>query len=304
MAHLTEHTVTVSAPARTVYDLIAGVENWPRIFPPTVHVDHVERGEAEERIRIWATANGQPKCWTSRRHLDPRRLEIRFRQEVSQPPVAAMGGAWLLEAVSDHATTVRLTHDFEAVGDDPDNVGWILRAIEHNSHAELEALKAAAEQSGPASDLLLTFDDSVRVDGLAGDVYDFLRDAQLWSERLPHVARVVLREDTPDVQVLEMDTRSPDGGTHTTESVRVCLPPDRIVYKQLRMPALMKVHTGQWTVATADGATVVTSTHTVVIEPEAVPGSVAEARTLIREALTRNSRTTMHHAKEHAEANP
>jgi len=38
-----EHQVTVSAPAATVYRLIAEVENWPLIFPPTVYVDHVER---------------------------------------------------------------------------------------------------------------------------------------------------------------------------------------------------------------------------------------------------------------------
>ena len=45
--------------------------NWPRIFPPTIHVDQVERDGTQERIRIWATANGEPKNWTSRRTLDP-----------------------------------------------------------------------------------------------------------------------------------------------------------------------------------------------------------------------------------------
>jgi aromatase len=53
-----EHEITAEAPAATVYRLIAEVENWPRIFPPTIYVDHLERGADEERIRIWATANG------------------------------------------------------------------------------------------------------------------------------------------------------------------------------------------------------------------------------------------------------
>ena len=39
-----EHEITVAVPARTVYSLIAEVGNWPRIFPPTLHVDQLERG--------------------------------------------------------------------------------------------------------------------------------------------------------------------------------------------------------------------------------------------------------------------
>jgi aromatase len=80
-----EHEITVEAPAATVYRLIAEVENWPRIFPPTLHVDHLERGAGQERIRIWATAGGEAKSWTSRRTLDPAELRITFRQEVSAP---------------------------------------------------------------------------------------------------------------------------------------------------------------------------------------------------------------------------
>jgi uncharacterized protein YndB with AHSA1/START domain len=38
-----EHEITISAPAAAVYRLIAEVENWPRIFPPTIYVDHLER---------------------------------------------------------------------------------------------------------------------------------------------------------------------------------------------------------------------------------------------------------------------
>jgi aromatase len=52
------HEITVYSLAEDVYRLIAGVENWPLMFPPTVYVDYVERGEKDERIRIWATADG------------------------------------------------------------------------------------------------------------------------------------------------------------------------------------------------------------------------------------------------------
>ncbi|MEX5712134.1 SRPBCC family protein [Parafrankia sp. FMc6] len=71
MSHETKHEITVTAPAPVVYELIANIADWPRIFPPTVHAEYVERGETGERIRIWAMANGEPKGWLSRRHLDP-----------------------------------------------------------------------------------------------------------------------------------------------------------------------------------------------------------------------------------------
>ncbi|MGS2642381.1 SRPBCC family protein [Streptosporangium sp. LJ11] len=307
MTHQTEHQITVSAPARTVFDLILDITAWPHVFPPTVHADHLERGEHEERIRIWATANDEVKGWTSRRHPDRERLRVRFRQEVSQPPVAGMGGEWRIEPLSGTESRVRLLHDFEAVGDDPDKVAWIRQAIDRNSEAELAALKAAAEHGPERAELLMTFDDVVRVAGPAKDVYDFVHEAKHWPQRLPHVSRVVLDEDVPNVQILEMDTRAPNGSTHTTKSVRICFPHDRIVYKQLRTPALMSAHTGQWLIEADGDETVITSTHTVVIAPEAIPdvlgenATLADARAFVRDALGRNSTTTMHHAKTYAE---
>ena len=47
-----EHEVTISAPAAEVYRLIADVANWPRIFPPTIYVDHLERSADQELIGI------------------------------------------------------------------------------------------------------------------------------------------------------------------------------------------------------------------------------------------------------------
>jgi aromatase len=308
--HRTVHQIDVSAPPQAVFDLLADVTNWPRIFPPSVHVDRSEQDGDEERIHIWATANGTVKGWTSRRWLDRERLRIRFRQEVSQPPVAGMGGQWRIEPLPDGGARVRLDHDFQAVGNNAEEVSWILQAVDRNSTAELTALRTVAEQQEQRGELLLSFDDVVRVDGAAKDVYDFLYDAARWERRLPHVARVALEEDVPNVQVLEMDTQSADGSVHTTTSVRICFPPDRIVYKQLKTPALMTAHTGQWLIAEeADGA-VVTSAHTVVIDPEAVPAvlgeeaTIADARKVIRDALGRNSTTTMNHAKAYAERHP
>ncbi|MET9502701.1 nuclear transport factor 2 family protein [Streptomyces sp. NPDC006622] len=304
--HTTEHTITVAAAPEAVFGLVERAQDWPHVFPPTLHVEYLERSVDEERLRIWATANGEVKSWTSRRTLDRAGLRIRFRQEVSQDPVATMGGEWIVEGLPDGGSRVRLLHDFSAVGDLEHNVAWILEAIERNSGKELAALESAAARAGTDEEPY-TFEDSVRIDAPAQDVRDFLHHAGRWQGRLPHVARVLLKEDTPDVQHLEMDTRAPDGSTHTTASVRICLPDGRITYKQSQTPALMSVHTGEWTVREIPSGCVAVSRHTVVVNAAAVPkvlgpsSTTADARAFIRDALGGNSTITMRHAKEYAE---
>lgn len=297
-----EHRITVSAPPGLVYSLIADVGQWPRIFPPTVHVEYLERSGTEERIRLWATANGEVKTWTSRRSLDPGARRIEFRQEVSQPPVASMGGVWVIESRPGSGCVVRLSHDYRAVDDDPAGLAWIEQAVDRNSEAELAALKATAELGAEADRLQLTFDDTMRSTGTARELYDFVHDAASWPERLPHVASVSLTENARGVQLLEMDTKTADGSTHTTTSVRVCMPSYKIVYKQTVLPALMTVHTGSWFFEdSADGA-VATSRHTVQLKPSAVAGvlgagaTIEDARDFVREALGANSMATLGHA--------
>ncbi|MFG3496473.1 aromatase/cyclase [Streptomyces sp. NPDC047928] len=304
----TEHEIVTSAAPADVYAALADAPSWPAVFPPTVHVDRVEHTGTAERLRIWATANGALRGWTSRRELDDTGRRIRFRQEVSAHPVASMGGEWIVEAAGPGLTRVRLTHDFTAVDDSDATVEWIHQAVDRNSRAELASLRAAVERpGGPAP---LTFDDTVLVAGKSGDVYDFLYRAALWAERLSHVARIEVSEDEPGLQHVEMDTRAADGSVHTTASVRVCFPEERIVYKQLRTPPLLSLHLGRWTIREReDGRGVaVTSAHTVAIVPSAIAGVLGEgateddARAFVRGALGRNSLLTLRAAKEYAES--
>ncbi|MEN8655967.1 aromatase/cyclase [Streptomyces sp. 21So2-11] len=303
-----EHDITVQAPAAEVYRLLAEVENWPRIFPPTIYVDHVERGEDQERIRIWATANGEAKNWTSRRTLDAKGLRIGFRQEVSTPPVAAMSGTWVIEPLAEGKSRIRLLHEYRAVDDDPKGLEWIDEAVDRNSRSELAALKTNVEQAHTSAELTFSFEDTVRVQGAVKDLYDFVNEAGLWAERLPHVAVVRLEEDSPGLQTLEMDTRAKDGSTHTTKSFRVCFPHHRIAYKQVTLPALMLLHTGYWTFEEDnEGGATASSQHTVVLNTANIArilgadATIAEAREYVQGALSTNSRATLGHAKDYAE---
>jgi len=305
-ARETEHEITVKAPAEQVYALLADVGKWPEMFPPTVHAECVDRNGNSELIRIWATANGTAKAWTSRRERDSERMTIKFRQERSVAPVGGMGGEWVVKPVSGSECRVRLLHDFFAASDDPADLDWISQAVDRNSTAELNALKSRAELAGPEQ--LITFSDSVAVDGRAQDVYDFLNEAQLWEKRLPHVARVVLEEETSGLQILEMDTSSPDGSVHTTRSVRVCEPDHSIIYKQIVLPPLMTLHTGRWHIGARGGRGVsATSWHTVRINTARITellgpdADVATVQEDVRKALGANSLTTLRAAKAYAE---
>ncbi|MEU3305357.1 aromatase/cyclase [Streptomyces sp. NPDC006678] len=308
-----EHEITVQAPAAEVYRLIAEVKNWPRVFPPTIYVDQVERGEpgadgaSEERIRIWATANGTAKNWTSRRTLDSKALRITFRQEKSAPPVAAMGGTWIIEPLAPAQSRVRLLHDYRAVDDDPESLKWIDEAVDRNSRSELAALKTNVELAHATEEVTFSFEDTVQINGSAKDVYDFINEGDKWEERLPHVASVRCEELAPGLQVLEMDTRTKDGHTHTTKSYRVCFSHRKIAYKQVTLPALMTLHTGYWTFTENEDGVAASSQHTVVLNTENITkylgadAGIAEARQHVQSALSTNSRATLGLAKDHAE---
>ncbi len=306
MTH-TEHTITMSVPPEAAYWIISDVRTWPVVFPPTVHAERTGGTDSDERIQLWAMANGELRTWVSRRKLDRAACRIEFGQERTAPPVGAMRGTWELRPGADGGCQAVLSHDFRAAGDDPGALALIEQAVEHNSRAELGALKAAAEAHARRGDLLLTFEDSEVADGPSAAVYDFIYRCDQWPGRLPHVTRVALTEDTPGLQIMEMDTRPPRGPVHTTVSGRVCFPGSRIVYKQTQVPPLLAAHCGEWRFEDEGRGTRITSRHTVLIKEDAVTAvlgdgaTVEEAKSRVREALSANSLTTMRHARAHAE---
>ncbi|MFE2556129.1 aromatase/cyclase [Streptomyces sp. NPDC059352] len=316
--HVTRHETVVAAPPEEVFALVADVTRWPQVFGPTVYAEVTQDDGAEQSLHIWAFANGEVRSWASRRTLDRTAHSIVFRQVVSSAPVAAMGGEWRIEAEPAGGCRVVLLHDYSVVDDEADAAEWVARAVETNSVKELAALRETAEQAaaaagggegGEGNELTFTFSDSERIKGSARDVYAFLDRADLWPERLPHVAATRFTEEDGGVQVLDMDTRSPDGSLHNTRSVRVSFPErGLLVYKQLKVPPVMAGHTGRWTVVQHGDEVTATSWHTVTLDPAGVrqalgeSAAFADARALVRHALGTNSSTTLRHAKAYAEA--
>jgi aromatase len=307
--HYAQHYTVVAAPAKVLYDIIADAPNWPVVLGPTVHVERLDSTvDGTELLQLWATANGSVRTWTSERTLDPKALTITFRQQTSPAPLASMGGTWTLEPLSPNKTRVLLDHDFSVIDDDPQGVHFFSSAVDRNSTEELAAMRDLAEDWARRQELTMSFTDTVRIAAPARAVYDYLNEADRWPDRIPHVSRLELTEDTPGLQVMTMDTSTPDGSVHTTRSVRVCFPSNRIVYKQIETPALMSVHTGEWLLTEDQDGVLASSTHTVTINPAAIPAvlgadaTVEDAKTFVRNALSRNSTTTLNYAKDFAES--
>jgi aromatase len=305
--HHAEHAIVIDAPARRVYELLAEVWKWPLMFDLTVHGEIVESDGPDERIRIWSATNDAARIWTSRRHHDPEKLTIGFRPDKTKAPIGGMNGTWVVEPLTDSTCRLHLLHDFVPATDDPADVDRINDALDRNTGVELAKVKARAESLGSAA--LLTFADTVEVGGSAKDVYDFLNEARLWKERLPYVSRVSLTEDTPGLQILEMDTRAEDGSVHTTRSVRVCAPHREIIYKRTVLPAILALHTGRWLVEEHGADRVsVTAEHTVRVNASRITdvlgadAGLAEARDFVRDALRGTSLETLRLAKAYAES--
>lgn len=301
--HRMQHDITIAASAPAVYRLLADAESWPAMFGPTVHVIRLAGDGVTERLRMWAYTSEQVRNWVSCRSLFEEERRIRFRREVSRPPVADMSGEWSVLELPDGGTRVVLTHEFSAIEDDPGSVAWITDATYRNSTSELAALKTTAELAGCADGQPFSFEDSVLIDADIKEVYDFLARAEEWPDRIPHVARVVLREDTPGEQVMEMDTRSTDGAAHTTKSVRICLEPSLIAYKQVTTPAAMRMHTGCWSLTQTPEGVLTSARHAVRLDADGVRSrfgatiSLAQARERVQGSLSANSQATLRQAK-------
>ncbi|MBE8516234.1 aromatase/cyclase [Amycolatopsis sp. H6(2020)] len=304
LPHTAEHTAVTKASPEVLYGLIADAASWPAVFGPCVHVRYLERGPGWERFELWAMTNDEVRSWTSRRELDATARTVAFRQEHSKAPITAMTGQWSFRPHPD-GTEIVLRHAFGTDGS-AGSADWVDAALDRNSHEELAALDRVAAQAGePSDEAVFSFADTVELPGPRSAVYDFVHRADLWAERLPHVARTRLDERPGDVQLLEMTTRTQDGATHDTRSIRVCERDEWIAYKQVSPPALLLGHSGLWSFAEENGVTRVTARHTAVLSPEGVarvlgPGTEPdEARAYVRDALSRNSRTTLEHAAGH-----
>ncbi|MEU5848868.1 aromatase/cyclase [Saccharopolyspora shandongensis] len=302
-----EHETPLDAPPARVYDLIADVTRWPLMFAPCVHAEVLDHGPDFDRIRLWARTGDSVRSWTSRRLLDPAAPRIDFEQENSKPPLASMGGSWRV----DDGRLV-LAHHWSLSDPTPEAERWAADALDQNSNAETAAVRTWAEYGSDFDGLVFAFSDEVSIPASAPAVYDFLHRSDLWPSRLPHVTELDLETveaseltGGAEVQTMAMTTKGHDGSTHTTRSIRLCFPHERILYKQTAVPRPLQAHCGEWLISPLEGGVRVVARHQVALAPDEIEDyfgagtTILQARTKVRELLRRNSLTTLERAREH-----
>ncbi len=143
------HTIRVAAPPQQIYQLIANVDHWPHLFDTVLAVEHIGWARSGERVRFWGRFGERRGSWISTREVDPKRMQLRFRQEQAAYPLASLGGLWLVVPKGTGAV-VALDHYYTVVDDDPVEAQRLDETIGHSSTGMLAALRRAAEFGGPA----------------------------------------------------------------------------------------------------------------------------------------------------------
>ncbi|MEU0135844.1 aromatase/cyclase [Streptomyces sp. NPDC006296] len=295
----------VGADPDTVFELVADVARWPQFHLSAVHAEVIHSDEGGERIRYWALdGDSAVRTWQTVRRTDRPGLRISFTYVEAEAPATSVRGTWVFTESERGRTRVELHHEVVAPADA--DLGPLLDRIGRDAAEHLETLRDTAERRTELDDLVVSFTDPLFIAGSVEDAYDYLYRADLWPERIPHVVGLDMTEDVPNVQFFDMDTKGPDGGTHTVRSVRICLPPRLIVYKQISLPAMLDAHTGHWRFTETREGVVAEARHTSTIKPSALSllGSgttVGGARRFLRRLLSGNSMSNLTLAKAYAE---
>lgn len=152
----TEHCVTIDAPVQVVYDVLADVEGYANLFPPTQAVTMIEQGHDYQIAKLVVNVGGALQSWTTRRDLDTRYHIIRYHQLQTAPLMEAMGGEWRCFPLRGEQTQLVITHDFaprtavdglilgQFTSEQAEKM--VREAVEHNSVADLSAVKQESER--------------------------------------------------------------------------------------------------------------------------------------------------------------
>lgn len=291
----TRYSATASATIEVVFGLMADVQWWNTFHAPSIHAELLNESSGSKTYRHWwvvddHTVKNFTATWRTDRIAGAIDFEL-FPKGEDRPAVV---GQWLLSDASDETI---IAVKFKSTSNE----------IEADLRGLLDAVVDAAEQHEQRQNLVVDFEDPLFVSGPLEPAYAYLYDCAKWPERIPHVVRLDL-EESPDgqVQFFDMDTHTPDGVPHTTRSVRICVPGNIIVYKQIGLPALLDGHTGHWRFTPTREGVWLGARHTAVIKPSALEvlgegTTVDDARKYLRKVLGTNSMGNLRFAKQYAE---
>ncbi|MEQ8143384.1 SRPBCC family protein [Streptomyces sp. OP7] len=312
--HCARRTVSVAAPAHVVYGMLADAPRWPVLLPSYVHVERMDFDGTRETLLAWEFEDGRVRSSRLRRTLRPQAHRVDFEQDDPVWPGDTVAGSWSVEPDGAGRSLVTLR---QQTPNAPAGTSAGPDGLDADTAGRPARLREAAERWDRLDELLLAFEERVRVEGPAELVYDFLYRVEDWPELLPHVDGSSVREDRPGTQVVVLDTAAaqaavapgPGEGAARCETVRLCFPhAGRIVFKETAPPAPVHAHSGEWSLLPDESGLTLVCAHRVLLGEESIEAALGagalpvDARRQVRERLGRESRQTLRLAKWHAES--
>jgi hypothetical protein len=138
------HTVRVAAPPKRVFELVANVDRWPALLDSLVDVEHLGFEGVCERVRFAKRVAGEIHDLTMLRELNPKRMQVRFRQIDMLPPLASMGGIWLV-LPKGLGSMVAIDHYYRVLDNSPATAARVEVEIAAESQPMLAALRTTIE---------------------------------------------------------------------------------------------------------------------------------------------------------------
>jgi len=147
------HTVRVAAPPKRAFELVANVDRWPGLVGTLDTVEHLGFDGVCERVRFVKQGGAD---LTMVRELNPKRMQVRFRQVDCVAPVASMGGIWLV-LPKGLGVMVAIDHYYRVSDNSPVTAARVEVEIAEESTKMLTALRETLE----FDDIVASYSDRV-----------------------------------------------------------------------------------------------------------------------------------------------
>jgi aromatase len=147
------HTIRVAAPPKRAFELVANVDRWPGLVGTLDTVEHLGFDGVCERVRFVKQGGGD---LTMVRELNPKRMQVRFRQVDCVAPVASMGGIWLV-LPKGLGVMVAIDHYYRVSDNSPVTAARVEVEVAEESTKMLTALRETLE----FDDIVASYSDRV-----------------------------------------------------------------------------------------------------------------------------------------------
>lgn len=152
----TSHSILCNVTAEKIYEIIADVSYWPKIFSQCVSANVLEKFENTEIIRIEAMQNNNLISWNTKREYLKNIFRIDFSLPIPMPYLKSMKGQWRVIPIDTEKCLLNVERHFELLEMVP-NIrediktleqasNFISQFIEENAENEMLAIKLYVEK--------------------------------------------------------------------------------------------------------------------------------------------------------------